>query len=103
MALAINTEGKKEVLGMWTSPTEGAKFWLGVATEWQNRGVSDIFICCAACSGFGDALEAVFQRPRVQCCVVHMIRSSLNFVVSVRRPSPCLSLCGDSCDFADDY
>jgi len=81
LALAINMEGKKEVLGMWTSQSEGAKFWLGVATELQNRGVSDIFICCVdGLSGFADALEAVFPQTRVQRCVVHMIRNSLKFV-----------------------
>lgn len=81
LALAIDMEGKKEVLGMWTSQTEGSKFWLGVATELRNRGVSDIFICCVdGLNGFADALEAVFPKTRVQRCVVHMIRNSLRFV-----------------------
>lgn len=81
LALAINMEGKKEVLGMWSSPTEGSKFWLGVATELHNRGVLDIFICCVdGLSGFGEALESVFPKTRVQRCVVHMIRNSLKFV-----------------------
>lgn len=81
LALAINMQGHKEVLGMWTSQTEGAKFWLNVATELQNRGLSDIFICCVdGLSGFGDALETVFPKTRIQRCVVHLIRNSLKFV-----------------------
>lgn len=81
LALAVNLEGHKEVLGMWSSQTEGARFWLSVATELKNRGVSDIFICCVdGLSGFGDALESVFPQTRVQRCIVHMVRNSLRFV-----------------------
>lgn len=81
LALAVNLEGHKEVLGMWSSQTEGARFWLSVATELKNRGVSDIFICCVdGLSGFGDALESVFPKTRVQRCIVHMVRNSLRFV-----------------------
>ncbi|MEX2381670.1 MAG: IS256 family transposase [Opitutales bacterium] len=81
LALGVNTQGHKEVLGMWSSESEGAKFWLGVATELKNRGVSDIFICCVdGLSGFGAALESVFPNTRIQRCIVHMIRNSLKFV-----------------------
>lgn len=81
LALAINLEGKKEVLGMWSSENEGARFWLAVATELKNRGLSDIFICCVdGLSGFPEALEAVFPRCRVQRCIVHQLRNSLKFV-----------------------
>ena len=81
LALAVTLEGKKEVLGMWSSETEGARFWLNVATELKNRGVSDIFICCVdGLSGFAAALETVFPKTRVQRCIVHMVRNSLKFV-----------------------
>lgn len=81
LALAINLEGNKEVLGMWSSDNEGARFWLGVATELKNRGLQDIFICCVdGLGGFGPALEAVFPKCRVQRCIVHQIRNSLRFV-----------------------
>lgn len=81
LALALDLQGKKELLGMWSSETEGARFWLGVATELKNRGLTDIFICCVdGLGGFPQALEAVYPRTRVQRCIVHMIRNSLKFV-----------------------
>ncbi|MCH6259445.1 IS256 family transposase, partial [Puniceicoccaceae bacterium K14] len=81
LALGVNMEGRKEVLGMWSSQSEGAKFWLSVATELKNRGVSDIFICCVdGLNGFAEALESVYPRTRVQLCIVHMVRNSLKFV-----------------------
>lgn len=81
LALAINLEGKKEVLGMWSSENEGARFWLNVATELKNRGLHDIFICCVdGLSGFPEALESVFPKCRVQRCIVHQLRNSLKFV-----------------------
>ena len=81
LALALDLQGKKELLGMWSSKTEGARFWLGVATELKNRGLTDIFICCVdGLGGFPQALEAVYPRTRVQRCIVHMIRNSLKFV-----------------------
>ncbi len=75
LALGINPEGQKEVLGLWLQQTEGAKFWLTVANELKNRGVEDIFIaCCDGLSGFPEAIEAVvFPRAIVQTCIVHMI------------------------------
>lgn len=81
LALAVNMEGHKEVLGMWSSQNEGAKFWLGVITELKNRGVSDIFICCVdGLKGFGEAIETVYPKTKVQLCIVHMVRNSLKFV-----------------------
>jgi putative transposase len=81
LALAINLEGKKEVLGMWSSENEGARFWLGVATELKNRGLTDIFICCVdGLSGIAPALEAIYPKCRVQRCIVHQIRNSLKYV-----------------------
>lgn len=81
LALGVNTEGKKELLGIWISENEGAKFWLNVLTEIKNRGVSDIFISCVdGLTGFPEAIETVFPKTRVQLCIVHMVRNSLRFV-----------------------
>jgi len=77
LAIGINLDGIKEVLGMWTAETEGAKFWLQVVTELQNRGVKDIFIACVdGLKGFPEAIEAIFPNTEVQLCVVHQIRNS---------------------------
>lgn len=81
LAIGINMEGSKEVLGMWISVNEGAKFWLSVVTELKNRGVQDILIACVdGLKGFPDAINAVFPQTQIQRCVVHMIRNSLNYV-----------------------
>jgi len=81
LALGINMEGQKELLGMWLSETEGAKFWLNVLTELQNRGVKDILIACVdGLKGFPDAIQAVFPHTQVQLCIVHMVRNSVKFV-----------------------
>lgn len=81
LALGVNTEGQKELLGIWISENEGAKFWLNVLTEIKNRGVSDIFIACVdGLKGFPDAIEALFPKTRVQLCIVHMVRNSLRYV-----------------------
>ncbi len=81
LALGINLEGKKELLGMWLSENEGAKFWLGVLTELQNRGVKDILIACVdGLKGFPDAINNVFPETKIQLCIVHMIRNSVKFV-----------------------
>lgn len=81
VALAVNWEGKKEVLGLWLADTEGAKFWMGVLTDIKNRGVEDILIACMdGLTGFPDAVRAVFPDTRIQHCIVHMIRSSTKFV-----------------------
>jgi len=81
LALGINTDGEKELLGLWIAQTEGAKFWLSVMNELKNRGVADIFIaCCDGLKGFPDAIEAVFPKTQVQLCIVHQIRNSLRYV-----------------------
>jgi len=81
IALGINLNGEKEVLGLWIQENEGAKFWMSVLTELQTRGVQDIFIACVdGLTGFPDAINAVFPQTKVQLCIVHMIRNSLRFV-----------------------
>ena len=81
LAIGINMQGLKEVLGMWIEKTEGAKFWLKVVTELNNRGVEDIFIAAVdGLKGFPDAINAVFPKTQVQLCLVHMVRNSLRFV-----------------------
>lgn len=81
LALGVNLEGKKELLGMWISQNEGAKFWLSVLTELKNRGLNDIFIACVdGLTGFPEAIEAVYPRTQVQLCIVHMIRNSMKYV-----------------------
>ncbi len=88
VVLGVNLEGQKEVLGLWGAQTEGAKFWLQVLTELQNRGVKDIFIACVdGLKGFPEAIEAVYPRPEVQLCIVHLVRASLNYVPwKLRKP-----------------
>ena len=81
LAIGVNMEGHKEVLGLWIAQTEGAKFWLQVVTELKNRGVQDIFIACVdGLKGFPEAIEAVYPKATVQLCIVHMVRNSLNYV-----------------------
>ena len=81
VAIGINMEGKKEVLGLWSTDNEGAKFWLQVLTEIQNLGVKDVFIACVdGLKGFPDAIEKVFSKSLVQLCIVHLVRNSLEFV-----------------------
>jgi putative transposase len=81
VALAINGEGRKELLGLWLGEAEGAKFWLSVLTELKNRGVEDILIASVdGLKGFPDAIAAVFPRTQVQLCIVHMIRNSMRYV-----------------------
>jgi transposase-like protein len=81
IALGINLEGQKELLGLWLSENEGAKFWLSILTELQTRGVKDIFIACVdGLSGFPEAINAVFPQTKIQLCIVHMVRHSLRFV-----------------------
>lgn len=86
LAIGVKLDGDKEVLGMWVSENEGAKFWLQVVTELNNRGVEDIFIACVdGLKGFPEAIETVFPRTQVQLCIVHMVRHSLNYVTSKHR------------------
>lgn len=81
LAIGINMEGHKEILGLWIAQTEGAKFWLSVVTELKNRGLQDIFIACVdGLKGFPEAIETVYPQAIVQLCIVHMVRNSLNYV-----------------------
>lgn len=81
LALGVNIEGHKELLGMWISENEGAKFWLNVLTELQNRGVNDILIACVdGLKGFPEAINTVFPQTQVQLCIVHMVRNSMKYV-----------------------
>ncbi|MCJ8297202.1 MAG: IS256 family transposase [Psychrobium sp.] len=81
LVLGINVEGHKELLGMWISENEGAKFWLSVLTDIQNRGVKHMLITCVdGLKGFPDAINSTFPDAKIQLCIVHMVRNSLKFV-----------------------
>jgi putative transposase len=81
LALGITMDGEKELLGLWLSESEGAKFWLSVCTERKNRGVTDCFIACVdGLKGLPEAIEAVFPKTQVQWCIVHKVRNSLRYV-----------------------
>jgi putative transposase len=81
LALGINLDGDREVLGMWFQDTEGAKFWMQVLSELKQRGVADILIACVdGLKGFPEAIEAIFPMTTVQTCIVHLIRASLKYV-----------------------
>lgn len=81
LALGVNIEGQKELLGLWISENEGAKFWLNVLTELQNRGVKDILIACVdGLKGFPEAINTAYPKTQVQLCIVHMVRNSMKFV-----------------------
>jgi putative transposase len=81
VALGVRADGTKEVLGLWIEQTEGAKFWLRVMNELKDRGVQDILIAVVdGLKGFPEAIAAVFPKTQVQACVVHLIRTSLDFV-----------------------
>ena len=81
LALGVNMAGHKELLGLWLSENEGAKFWLNVLTELQNRGVKDILIACVdGLKGFPDAIITAFPETQIQLCIVHMVRNSVKYV-----------------------
>ena len=81
VAIGVDLEGQKDVLGLWASAHEGAKFWLSVLTDLKNRGVKDMLIVCVdGLKGFPQAIEAVFPLAQVQLCIVHLVRASLNYV-----------------------
>lgn len=81
IALAVNADGHKEVLGIWIGGAEGAKFWLRILTELKNRGMKDMFIACVdGLKGFPEAIEAEYPKTCVQLCIVHMVRYSLKYV-----------------------
>lgn len=82
LALGVNLEGRKELLGMWLAKTEGAKFWLAILTELKNRGVQQILIACVdGLKGFPEAIEVEYPSAKVQLCIIHMVRNSLKYVV----------------------
>ncbi len=81
LALGVNMDGHKELLGMWISENEGAKFWLSVLTELQNRGLKDILIACVdGLKGFPDAINTVYPQTQIQLCIVHMVRNAMKYV-----------------------
>ncbi len=81
LALAINLDGEKELLGMWLAETEGAKFWLSVFNELKTRGLDDCFIVCVdGLKGLPEAIETVYPHAQVQLCIVHQVRNSLKYV-----------------------
>jgi putative transposase len=83
VAIGVNLQGKKELLGLWLSETEGAKFWLSCLTDLKNRGLNDIFIVCVdGLSGFADAVRAAYPQTKVQLCIVHLVRAALKYVTT---------------------
>jgi putative transposase len=81
LAIGVNLDGDRDVLGIWFQKTEGAKFWLQVLTELKTRGVQDVLVCCVdGLTGFPDAIEAVYPETWVQTCLVHAVRAALRFV-----------------------
>ena len=81
VALGLNLEGRKELLGLWLGETEGAKFWLQCLTDLKNRGLQDIFVACIdGLSGFPEAIRAAYPETNVQLCIVHLVRAALRYV-----------------------
>jgi putative transposase len=81
VAIGVNLLGKKELLGLWLSETEGAKFWLSCLTDLKNRGLQDIFIVCVdGLTGFPEAIRTAYPRTKVQLCIVHLVRAALKYV-----------------------
>jgi putative transposase len=83
VALGVNLEGRKELLGLWLGESEGAKFWLSCLTDLQNRGLKDIFVACIdGLSGFAEAVHVAYPQAKVQLCIVHLVRAALRYVSS---------------------
>jgi putative transposase len=81
VAIGVNLQGRKELLGLWLSQTEGAKFWLSCLSDLKERGVSDIFVVCVdGLTGFPEAIRTAFPQTRVQLCIVHLVRAALRYV-----------------------
>lgn len=81
LALGVNLDGHKELLGLWLAENEGSKFWLSILTELKTRGVEDILIACVdGLKGFPEAINAEYPDTQVQLCIVHMVRNSLRYV-----------------------
>jgi len=86
VALGVTLTGEKELLGLWVSATEGAKFWLAVFTELKQRGITDCFVACVdGLTGLPEALESIFPHTHVQLCIVHKVRQALRYVVWKER------------------
>jgi putative transposase len=84
VAIGVNLQGKKELLGLWLAETEGAKFWLSCLTDLKDRGVEDIFIVCVdGLGGFPEAIRAAFPHTKVQLCIVHLVRAALKYTTTV--------------------
>lgn len=93
LALGVDVEGQKELLGIWLSAHEGAKFWLGILTELSNRGLKDILIACVdGLTGLPEAIESVYPGCLVQLCMVHMVRNSCKYVSWKDRKELCADL-----------
>ena len=93
IALGVNQHGQKEVLGIWISESEGAKFWMGVLNDLKNRGIDDIFIACVdGLKGFPEAIKAIFPRADVQVCIAHQIRNTIKFLPHKDRKAFCEDL-----------
>jgi putative transposase len=81
IAIGVDMEGRKDILGLWIAKNEGSKFWLSIMTDLKNRGVEDIYItCCDGLTGLPEAINAAFPQTTVQLCIVHIIRNSLKYV-----------------------
>ena len=81
LAIAVNIEGKKELLGIWIGKNEGSKFWMQIITELKNRGVEQIYVACVdGLKGFPEAIGSIFPNTIVQLCIVHMVRNSVKYV-----------------------
>ena len=81
--LALNKEGKKELIGMYVSESEGANFWLSVLTDLKNRGIKDILIACTDnLKGFSEAILSIFPKTEIQKCIIHQVRNSLKYIAS---------------------
>lgn len=81
VAIGVNLEGRKELIGLWLSENEGAKFWLSVLTDMKNRGLKDIFVACIdGLTGFAEAIHTAYPETKVQLCVVHLVRAALRYV-----------------------
>jgi transposase-like protein len=81
VALGVNLQGRKELLGLWLAQNEGAKFWLSCLTDLKSRGLADIFVACVdGLTGFPEAIHAAYPQTKVQLCVVHLVRAALKYV-----------------------
>ena len=81
VAIGVNLTGRKELLGLWLSENEGAKFWLSCLTDLKNRGLSNIFVACIdGLSGFAEAIHVAYPETKVQLCIVHLVRAALRYV-----------------------